>query len=184
MSKKENKYMDLLNIEKEEEVHEEIKKLSSNLSDKDHLIRSSILEMHAAVEIELRRIFYHTFYEHLFLTNDEEQNKKIETEFSKAISKLSFMEMWRVLKPAMVSWYPDFESIEDINGVRNQATHANISKVNYKNRNPFSDPDCLAQIYLDVWAIKQVIPKYFWNTIEKPRDRLKKYVNKYGSDYL
>jgi hypothetical protein len=184
MEKKENKYMDLLNIQNEIQVHEEIKKMSSNLSDKEHLIRSSILEMHAAVEIELRRIFYHTFYSHLFLTNDEKQNEKTIKNFEISISKLGFIEMWRILKTTMIPWYQDFESIEDINTVRNQVTHADISKVNYKNRNPFLNPDCLAQIYFDVWAIKQVIPKYFWSTIKRPKVQLERYVKKYGDGEL
>jgi hypothetical protein len=84
----------------------------------------------------------------------------------------------------MIPWYQDFESIEDINTVRNQVTHADISKVNYKNRNPFLNPDCLAQIYFDVWAIKQVIPKYFWSTIKRPKVQLERYVKKYGDGEL
>jgi hypothetical protein len=184
MTKKENHYLNLLDMKDESAVHEEVRRLSSSLSDKDHLIRSSILEMHAAVEIELRRVFYHTFYAHLFLTNDEKENKKIEKNFERAISKLSFIEMWRILKTTMIPWYSDFESIEEINTTRNQSTHSDISKTQYKNRNPFRDPDCLAQIYFDVWAIKQVIPKYFWNTIERPKAQLKRYVKKYGEGEL
>jgi hypothetical protein len=184
MAEIKNRYMNLLNMTNEEQVHNEIKKLASDLSDREHVVRSSILDMHAAVEIDLRRIYYHTFYKHLFLTDNEVENKKIIANFEKIIGKLSFFDMWRVLRATMLGWYSDFKSIDDINNVRNQATHSDISKVNYKGRNPFKCADCLAQIYFDVWAIKQSIPKYFWHTVERTEVQLKKYVEKYGEDLL
>jgi hypothetical protein len=69
--------------------------------------------------------------------------------------------MWRVLKPVMVEWSQDFESIEEINNTRNAAAHRNIARVTYKGRSPFTEPDCLCQMYFDVWAIKQSIAKFF-----------------------
>lgn len=54
-----------------QQAYAEIKKLASDLTDDEHLIRSCIFDLHAAVEVELRRIYYHTFKPHLFLTDDE-----------------------------------------------------------------------------------------------------------------
>ena len=44
---------------------------------------------------------------------------------------------------------------------------------------PFTEPDCLCQMYFDVWAIKQSIPKFFWR-IKKPYYQLAAYYKKYG----
>jgi hypothetical protein len=74
-----------------------------------------------------------------------------------------------------------FEEIGALNETRNLAAHqSDITKVLYKGRSPFSDPDCFAQMYFDVWAIKQSMPKFFWHTIEKPREKLRRYYEKFG----
>jgi hypothetical protein len=39
------------------------------------------------------------------------------------------MDMWRILKPIMAEWYPDFESIEEINKPTNLAAHGKINKI-------------------------------------------------------
>jgi hypothetical protein len=91
-----NRYMDLLNINDETEVLRVIKKLASQLSDHDHLIRSCIFDLHAVVEIDLRRIFFHHFQSLLFLTNDKNENHSVKQRFEKMIDQLSFMQMWRI----------------------------------------------------------------------------------------
>jgi hypothetical protein len=61
------------------------------------------------------------------------------------------------------------ESIEAINETRNKAAHGgDTAKVLYQGRNPFRDPDAFAQMYFDVWAIKQSISKFFERAITYP----------------
>lgn len=186
MSTEPQRYLDLMSFRSAEEAYAEVKRLASDLSDDEHLIRSCIFDLHAAVEIELRRILYHTFHAQLFLTDDEPQNARTIADFDKAIRRLGFMEMYRLLRPVLSSWpYPDFQSIPAINETRNQAAHGgDVSQVRYKGRNPFTEADAFAQMYFDVWAIKQSIPKFFWHAIEKPRETLKRYVEKYGTGLL
>ncbi len=135
------RYMDLLNLKTPEEVYQQVKKLASGLSDDEHLTRSCIFDLHAAVEIELRRIYYHVFRALLFQTNDEAENAKTLEKFDKMIERLSFMDMYRVLTPVLNSWpYPDLELIKAINDTRNKAAHGgDTAKALYKDRNPFRD---------------------------------------------
>ncbi len=186
MTEGSNRYLDLMNFRSAEEAYAEVKKLVSNLSDKEHLIRSCIFDLHAAVEIELRRVFYHTFHAQLFLTDDEGHNEEVKANFEKMIDRLGFMDMFRVLRPVLLSWpYPDLESIQAINETRGQAAHGgDPGKVRYKGRNPFQDGDCFAQIYFDVWAIKGSMTKFFEWTIERPKVVLKRYTDKYGTGLL
>ena len=158
-----DRYLKLMNFDSADQAYAEIKQLASGLSDDEHLVRSCIFDLHAAIELELRRIYYHTFKTHLFLTDDEKHNDKVTKEFSKKIERLGFMDMYRVLRPCLNSWpYPEFAYIQDINDARNAAAHNDaIDSVNYKGRNPFKDADCFAQMYFDVWAIKQNMEKYF-----------------------
>lgn len=175
----ENRYIDLLNIDDEAAVLQVIKKLASQLSDHEHLIRSCIFDLHAAVETDLRRIFFLHFQPLLFLTSDEVENRGVKQQFEKMIDRLSFMDMWRILSPVMTPWYAEFKYIEDINKTRNQASHSKIGKVKYKDRSPFNEPDCLCQMYFDVWAIKQAMPKFF-GKIRQPYYQARAYYNKYG----
>lgn len=71
----ENRYLKLLSIESNEQAYAKVRELASGLSDEEHAIRSCIFDVHAAVEIELQRIFYHTFKAHLAFTSDEKQNE-------------------------------------------------------------------------------------------------------------
>ncbi|MDX2145877.1 MAG: hypothetical protein SFV19_21170 [Rhodospirillaceae bacterium] len=175
------RYMDLLNLKDSDEAYLRVKQLASELTDDQHQIRSSIFDLHAAVEIELRRIYYHVFKDLLFLTADETKNKKTLAKFGKMIDRLGFMDMYRVLQPILNSWpYPDLQSIKPINDTRNAAAHGDINQVRYRDRNPFTDPDCFAQMYFDVWAIKQSIPKFFDWTIAGPREKLRRYYKRYG----
>jgi hypothetical protein len=178
-----NQYLELLNIGSAEDAHAAVKDLASSLSDDEHSIRSCIFDLHAAVEIELRRIFYHTFKAQLFLTDDEEKNKGTLAEFDKMIGRLSFMGMYRVLQPILNSWpSPELRWIQHINETRNLAAHkGSIETVLYRGRSPFKDVDCFAQMYFDVWAIKQGLAKYFEMAISVPIARLQRYIRKYGN---
>lgn len=177
--------MKLLNFSTEEEAYARVKDLASELSDQEHHIRSCIFDLHAAVEFELRRIYYHTFLQQLFLTKDEERNAKVKGDLNKVIERLGFMDMYRVLRPVLLSWpQPEYESIQAINETRNQAAHGDVGAVSYKGRNPFKDGDCFAQMFFDVWAIKQAIPKFFYSAFERRKDVLKRYIDKYGPGEL
>jgi len=178
----ERRYLDLLSISNPQDAYREIKALSSGLSDDDHLIRSCIFDMHAAVEIELRRILYHHMKPLLFMTENEKENEKTERQFAKMIERLSFMDVYRILRPILESWpYPDLSSIGEINDLRNAVAHsANIDKAEYKGRNPFRDPDAFAELYFDVWAVNHCMAKLFEMAIELPRWKLKKYREKFG----
>jgi len=176
-----NRYLELLNLKTREEAYKWVKKMASDLSEDEHTVRSCIFDLHASVELELRRIYYHLFKQLLFLTDDEAENEKTLAEFNKTISNVSFGQMYRVLQPIMNKWYGEFENIGDVNETRNLAAHhSDEAKVLYKGRSPFSDADCFAQMAFDVWAIKQSMPKFFWHTIEKPREKLRRYYEKFG----
>jgi hypothetical protein len=177
-----NRYLELLNFKTREEAYQKVKEMTpSTLTEEQHTVRSCIFDLHASVELELRRIYYHVFHALLFLTDDEAENAKTLAEFEKTISNVSFGQMYRVLRPIMNKWYGDFEEIGAINETRNLAAHqSEISKILYKGRSPFVDADCFAQMYFDVWAIKQSMSKFFWFTIEKPRVQLRRYYEKYG----
>lgn len=181
MNKKQsNKYLDLVGFDTPEQAYKKIKEWVSDLSDRDHLIRSTIFDIHAGIELELRRIFYHHNKGLLFLTGKKEEDDIVLKDFNKMIDSLSFGDMHKMLRPILKHWYPDLENIGPINELRNQVAHkATTDNVFYKDRNPFKDADAFAEVFVDAWAIKQVIPKFFEHTIERPKADCKRYYEAY-----
>jgi hypothetical protein len=87
------------------------------------------------------------------------------------IIKLNFSAVHRLLKPAFDAFpAPDLANIEPINQVRGQVAHRqDMSEVQYKGRSPFADPDCLAQLFFEGWAIRQEVSHFFERMISDPR---------------
>jgi hypothetical protein len=182
MSEGDNRYLNLLNLSGTDDVILKISELSSDLSDEDHRIRSSIFDLHAALHLELRRIFYHIFRPLVFLDDEDGDQREAALEkFDKRIGKLGHLEIFRVLEPILLFWPLDFDAFIELDRTRNQIAHgAPIDHVSYKNRNPFTNADCFAQMYFDVWAAQQAVAKFFDTAIEEPRERLRRYQKKFG----
>ncbi len=185
MATEQNRYLELLNFRSAEEARAQVPHLASQLTKDEHSIRSCIFDLHAAVEIEIRRVFYHTFKAQLFLTGDEGNDKITIAKFEKTIGGLGFAQMFRILQPVLTSWpYPELQDIDKLNATRNAAAHGKVENIKYKGRNPFKDADCLAQMYFDVWAIKQSMARYFDFTIARPIRQFRRYIDKYGTGEL
>ncbi|SRR6266478_8984941 len=80
-----DRYLDLMNFRTSEEAYQKVREWTSNLSDREHTVRSCIFDLQALVEVELRRIYYHLFKQLLFLTSDDVENQKTLAEFDKVI---------------------------------------------------------------------------------------------------
>jgi len=163
-----------------EEAYLVIREWVSSLSKEDHVVRSTIFDIHAAIELELRRIMYHHNKSLLFLTGKKDVDALVLGDYEKTIDDLSFRDMFRILKPALVYWYVDLKNIEPINNLRNQVAHnSEIEKIEYKGRNPFRDPDSFAQVFVDAWAIRKCLEEFFFKAIDGPRVRCKEYYRAY-----
>ena len=176
--------MDMLSCRSDEEVYAKVRQLAGNLTDKEQTVLSVILQIHASVEDQLRQVLQLTLHSQLFLTDDDTENEKTENRYTKMIDKLGFRDMQRLLEPALNSWpYPELSDISEINTARNQAAHArDISRVSYKGRNPFTDPDCLAQMFIDAFAFRSAMRKFVDHAVTRQQTILKRYIEKYGSD--
>jgi hypothetical protein len=90
-----SRYMELLNLKTREEAYQYVKKLASNLNEEQHTVRSCIFDLHASVELELRRIYYHLFKQLLFLTDDEAENEKTRADVQSPPTNYEQM-VWRL----------------------------------------------------------------------------------------
>lgn len=152
-----------------EEVYENVKSWSSNLQDKKHTIRSTIIEIHAEIERIMKEILYWHFFKILFQDDEEDKNKKRRESLWNMVHSLNFSNVYRILKPCLKA-YPasDLDNIPNINEIRNKVVHSNINNALYKNRNPFTNFDCLAQIYVESWAVTKSLYDFRDRLVIKP----------------
>ena len=180
-----NKYLELLNCSTPNEVYQKAREYSSNRSENEHLTRSTILDIHANVETKLKQVLYQHMLGVLFQDENQRENKRRKKSLEKAITKLSFTDVYRLLKPCLDAFpAPDFDSIEHINRVRNFATHVgSMEKVTYKSRNPYKDPDSLAQLFLDSWAVCEELTHFCQTMIADPRGIAEHYAKFYSEHH-
>jgi hypothetical protein len=166
-----NRYLELLSCSNPNEVYQKAQEFSSERSEKEHLIRSIILDIHANVEMRLKQVLYQHMLGILFQDENETENKKRKKSLEKTLTRLSFMDVYRLLKPCLDAFpAPDFASIEHINNVRNQVAHAGLmEKVTYNGRNPYKNPDSFAELCVDSWTVCHELGHFYEVMIGDPR---------------
>ena len=167
----ENKYAEGLGCCTASEVQSFLRGWCESLTDDEHVIRSIILQIHASVEFDMKRIFYQQMMPLLCQMDGEdaayERNKE---QLWKVVRKMNFMTVYRLLKPCFDAYpCPDFESIPKINDVRNLAAHGEVDRVSYRRRNPFRVFDCLAQIFLESQSARMALDDLHTKMIDEPR---------------
>jgi len=173
-------YMDLLHCETRDEVMQRVREWSSDLSEEDHLIRSTILEIHLNVENRLKLLFYHTLLPLVWEGDDKDEVERYRASLLKTVNRLNFSTVHRLLKPCFDAYPADeLGNLQMINDVRNQTAHGNAESVVYKARNPFRDEDCLAQLFFDAWAANKVLGDFLTKMVLDPRALAERYYELY-----
>jgi len=172
-------FVDLIHCKNADEVREAVRKWSSDKTEQEQLIRSSILDMHVNVEISLKWILYQHMLTILFQDDDQKKYEKHRAILEKTISDMNFSAVHRILKPCLNAFpASELKLIGAVNDVRNSATHKSIDAVSYKGRNPFKDHDALAELFVDCWAIRKCLSDFYERKIEDPQ-ALAKYYKEY-----
>lgn len=177
---KKGEYSKLIDCNKPEEVLEKVKKLSSSLSNDEHIIRSIILDIHASVEMRMEQILYYHMSSITFKDANGKIDEKAKEKLVDTISNMSFYRIYELLEPCFKAFpHGDLQHIKDINNVRNKTAHGDIDKVRYKGRNPFRNFDCLAQIFVDSFAAKKALSKFYERMIDDPKALFEIYKEEY-----
>jgi hypothetical protein len=163
-----SRFLDLLNIDRKKAV-EVIADLASNLTGDDHTVRSIIIDLHFTIELEFRRLLYHILRGTILYIDESDRAAKADV-LNKAVGKVPIGTILMLLEAIVkLSPWPDLQSAWDLNSTRNKLSHRpDTAEVTYKGRCPFTDRDCLAEIYFDVWAMKQTFSKLFDRVVEGP----------------
>ena len=175
------RYMDLINCSTPEEVYVRVREWSSDLTEQEHIVRSTILDIHADIERILKQVLYQSLVSLIFNGDEQEEYEKHCQELERMVTKLHFSQVYRVLKPALkAAPHDEFDDINKINDVRNSLAHPkDLSKITYKGRDPFHDPDALVQLFLDGWAIRQQLKEFYDKMVAAPKTMAEHYAKFY-----
>jgi hypothetical protein len=151
-------------------VYERVRSWSSDLSKDEHLVRSTILDVHANLEGQMKYVLQHILMTVLFQRNDEAKDGSAKDDLSGMVERMSFVSVFRTLQPVLRAFpSKDSDSIQAINDLRNRVAHSkSLSDVEYKGRNPFTDADCFAQVFLDAWVARQGLKDFYQRMVEEP----------------
>jgi hypothetical protein len=174
----------LINCKTPEEVQRAVREWSSDRSEQGHLIRSSILDMHTNIEISLKQLLYQHMLTILFQDGNQIDDQKRREALENTIVDMNFNTVYRILKPCLEAFpREELKFIGDVNSVRNQATHRPIDKVTYKGKNPFTDDNSLAELFVDSWAITKCLSDFYEKNIEDTQALAKFYKEYYEKNY-
>jgi hypothetical protein len=156
----ENQYAELLHCQTAEQVRERVREWSSSLSDDEHLVRSTIIQIQLALEFQMKQLLFDHLTALLCPQVEVTQTEHWRKELAGVVDRMSFSMTYRVIKVVFNSHGMDeLSCIGAINDLRNQVAHGRLNEARYKGRNPFKDHDALAQVYFEYWSATQQLNK-------------------------
>jgi hypothetical protein len=169
--------MDLINCSTPEEVHARVREWSSDLSEQEQIVRATILDIQAHIEFRLKQVFYQSLKGLIFNGDGDEEYQKSCQRLEKMVGSRQFSQIHHLLEPILkAAPHEEFDDIEEISRVRNAVAHqSDFSQVTYKNRSPFKDPDALAQLFADAFAIREALGEFCNKMIVAPKALLESY---------
>ncbi len=169
MVKEKDYFAKMINCRTPQEVYARVRTWSSPLSDHEHLVRSTILDIQANVERQLKRILHLHLRRLVFIGEDVAKAAKCQDSLLKHVERMSYTRVYHLLQPCLESFpQPELhdDTLRSINDVRNSAIHGEPANTTYKRRNPFANHDCLAQLFFDSWTVIEGLKKFLERQIE------------------
>lgn len=169
-----------LHIKNKEEILKEILKLSTDLTEKELITKSLVQEIHQNIEVKLDRVIYKLLMYQTPKGTTKGDIEEVKNELWEEIGKMGFEQKHRLLKPILKKWSQarsEVAEIMKINDIRRQCTHMrDKGKIQYKGYVMFSDPEGIAMLYIDSWAIGRGLDD-LWHWIDDQhciiKDRIK-----------
>jgi hypothetical protein len=174
-------YMWLINCQTPEEVYATTRRWTSDLTEREHLVRSTILDIHADVERLMKQVLYQLLLTIMFKGDDNDEYRKRCSELWETVTRLNFATVHRVLKiPFEAFPASELADISAINEVRNEVAHQErMADVKYKGRKPFCEAECMAQLFFEAWAVRQALSHFYERMIDEPRFLAAEYAKFY-----
>ena len=107
------------------------------------------------------------------LAKDEAENERRKDDYAAMIDRLPYSTLERLLKPCLAGLPASdiAKQLQPINDLRGHIAHRGLKSADYRGRNPFTDHDCLAQVFFDCWAVGKQLDEFLEHMVLDPQYR-------------
>ena len=145
-----------------EDVYRRVAQWTGGLTDRQHLVRSVVLDLDAHLEHRLHQILFSQLSRMVLGTDD-----KYRQQLQKRVRGMSFHQASGLLKPAFDVFDESIASdLQEIHALRCGPAHGDMSSLTYRKHDLFSDHQALAELYVQGWSLNKRLDNFAEKTIE------------------
>lgn len=150
-----------------EDVYQLVAQWTGGLTDKQHIVRSIVLDLDAHLEHRLQQILYAQLSRLIIYAPSDKARQQL----AKRIRSTSFSQAFGLLKPAFDAFEEriatDLTAIHDL---RCGPAHGDMASVTYRGRDLISDHQALAELYVQCWSLNKDLDEFVEKTIDDSKE--------------
>lgn len=156
----------LIGASSAKEVYRLVGQWTGGLSERQHLVRSIILDLDAHLEQRLHEIL-DAQLSRLVWGTDEKHRQQL----SKHIGRMSFHQVFGLLKPAFDAFDESVAvNLTEIHALRCRPAHGDMTALTYRGRDLVTDHQALAELYVQWWSLRKELNKFAEMTIDASKE--------------
>ena len=156
----------LIGADSPEEVYRRVGQWIGDLTARQHLVRSIVLDLDAHIERSLHDILYGQLSRLVWGHDDTHR-----VQLAKRVRGMSFHQAFGLLKPAFDAFDETIaRDLGEIHSLRCGPAHGDMTALIYRGRDLVSDHHALAELYVQWWSLNKDINKFVEKTIDDPKE--------------
>lgn len=149
-----------------EDVYLRVAQWTGGLTDRQHLVRSIVLDLDAHLEHRLHQILFSQLSRMVLGTDD-----KYRQQLHKRVRSMSFHQASGLLKPAFDVFDESIASdLQEIHALRCGPAHGDMSSLTYRKRDLVADHQALAGLYVQWWTLDKNLDNFAERTIDDSKE--------------
>jgi hypothetical protein len=149
-----------------EDVYRKVAEWTGGLTDRQHLVRSIVLDLGAQLEHRLQQILY-AHLSRLVFGSDARALK----ELNERVERMSYYQVSSLLIPAFNAFEERIaRDIKEIHDLRNGPAHGDLTSMNYRGRDLVSDSRALAELYVKWSFLNKDLSDFVEKTIDDSKE--------------
>jgi hypothetical protein len=159
-------YVQWLGAVTPEDVYRRVAEWSGGLTERQHLVRSIVLDLGAQIEHRLQQILYAQLSRLVWGADT-----KALDELSSQISRMGYAQVFRLLQPALKAFEPRIaQDVQEIHKLRNGPAHGDVASLQYQNRDLVTDHEALAELFVRWSFLNKQLNGFVEKTIDDSKE--------------
>ena len=149
-----------------EDVYQRVAQWTGGLTDRQHLVRSIVLDLDAHLEHRLHQILFSQLSRMVLGTDDKHRQ-----DLQKRVRGMSFHQASGLLNPAFDAFDKSISpDLQEIHKLRCGPAHGEMSSITYRKRDLVADHKALAELYVQWWSLNKSLDKFAEKTIDDSKE--------------